>query len=128
MFIHVCALYSRGVTRSLKHTAALWRYDPGGAPWTNTSLPISARIDDLMSRLSPLQLIAQLTQNGGDVYAPAVQLPRYIVSQECLAGFDGGSIFIAPPVALTASSAFPQPVNMGSSWDVRRSLSHFNPL
>jgi hypothetical protein len=44
-------------------------------------------------------------------------MPRYIVSQECLAGFDGGSIFIAPPVATTASSAFPQPVNMGSTWD-----------
>ena len=42
---------------------------------------------------------------------------RYIVSQECLAGFDGGSIFIAPPVATTASSGFPQPVNMGSTWD-----------
>jgi beta-glucosidase len=37
--------------------------------------------------------------------------------QECLAGFDGGAIFLAPPVNNTPSSAFPQPVNMGNSWD-----------
>ena len=92
-------------------------YVPGSSPWQNSSLPITDRVADLMARLSPLQLIAQLTQNGADVYAKGVQLPRYIVSQECLAGFDGGDIYIAPPVPHTASSGFPQPVNMGNSWD-----------
>ena len=37
-------------------------------------------------------------QNGADVYAPGVQLPHSIVSQECLAGFDGGGIYLAPPI------------------------------
>jgi beta-glucosidase-like glycosyl hydrolase len=92
-------------------------YIPGSFPWQNSSLPISDRVTDLIARLSPLQLIAQLTQNGADVYAKGVQLPRYIVSQECLAGFDGGDIYIAPPVTHTASSGFPQPVNLGNTWD-----------
>lgn len=92
-------------------------YVPGSSPWQNSSLPVTDRVTDLIAHLSPLQLIAQLTQNGADVYAKGVQLPRYIVSQECLAGFDGGDIYIAPPVPHTASSGFPQPVNMGNSWD-----------
>lgn len=92
-------------------------YAPGAMPWQNSSLPIASRVDDLIARLSDLQLIAQLTQNGADVYARGVQLPRYIVSQECLAGYDGGDIYIAPPVQHTASSGFPQPVNMGNSFD-----------
>lgn len=57
-------------------------YVPGSAPWQNASLPVAARVDDLVSRLTPLQLMGQLLQNGVDVYAPGVQLPRYIVSQE----------------------------------------------
>ena len=110
-------------------------YDPGAMPWQNASLPAAARVSDLVSRLSPVQLMAQLTQvgerrgaavlgvltrrhggprwiqvfahkgihplpsqNGADVYAPGVQLPHYIVSQECLAGFDGGGIYLAPPI------------------------------
>ena len=92
-------------------------YVPGAAAWLNASLPTAARVDDLVARLGDLQLIAQLTQNGGDVYAPGLQLPRYIVSQECLAGFDGGDIYIAPPVPHTASSGFPQPCNLGNTWD-----------
>ena len=90
-------------------------YVPGA--WRDHTLPLAARVDDLVSRLDATQLIAQLTQNGADVYAPGAQLPRYIVSQECLAGFDGGDIYIAPPVPSTPSSAFPQPVNMGNTWD-----------
>ena len=71
-----------------------------------------------MARLSPPQLVAQLIQNGADIYGKDFQLPRYIVTQECLAGFDGGNIFLAPPVNQTPSSGFLQPVNMGNSWDV----------
>ena len=85
--------------------------------WRDYTQPVSARVDDLISRLDAAQLIAQLTQNGADIYAPGAQLPRYIVSQECLAGFDGGDIYIAPPVAYTSSSGFPQPVNLGATWD-----------
>jgi beta-glucosidase-like glycosyl hydrolase len=92
-------------------------YKPHGA-WHNSSLPIKTRVNDLVSRMDSEQLIAQLTQNGADVYSPTFQLPRYIVSQECLAGFDGGSIFLAPQIPSVKSSAFPQPVNMGNSWDI----------
>jgi len=68
--------------------------------------------------MSSAALLAQLTQNGADVYEPGLQLPRYIVSQECLAGYDGGPIYIAPPIpTVPFTSAFPQPVNLGNSWD-----------
>jgi hypothetical protein len=80
-------------------------------------LPAAARVDDLVARLSPTGLVGQMLQNGIDYYGAGIQLPRYIVSQECLAGFDGGDIYIAPPVPHTPSSGFPQPVNMGNTWD-----------
>ena len=92
-------------------------YEPSAAPWQNWSLAPAARVQDLVGRLSPVGLVGQLLQNGIDYYSRGVQLPRYIVSQECLAGFDGGDIYIAPPVPHVASSAFPQPVNMGNSFD-----------
>jgi beta-D-xylosidase 4 len=90
-------------------------YAPGA--WADASLPAAARVDDLVARLDVVGLTAQLTQNGADIYAPGAQLPRYIVSQECLAGFDGGDIYIAPPLPTTPSSGFPQPVNMGATFD-----------
>ena len=85
--------------------------------WTNTSLPVESRVDDLLSRLDVVGLTAQLTQNGADIYAPGAQLPRYLVSQECLAGFDGGDIYLAPSVPNIPSSGFPQPVNLGQTFD-----------
>lgn len=87
-------------------------------PWLNVSLPLLERVNDLVSRMDPLSMVGQLLQNGVDIYTPTLQLPRYIVSQECLAGYDGGDIYIAPPVPKTASSGFPQPCNMGNTWDV----------
>lgn len=98
-------------------------YNPAGAAWLDPTQPVQSRVEDLIARLSdpstPITaLIAQLTQNGADVYAPLVQLPRYIVSQECLAGYDAGPIYIAPPVPqLNSSSAFPQPCNLGNTFD-----------
>ena len=92
-------------------------YSPSSQPWQDPALPAAARVADLVSRLSPTQLMAQLTQNGADLYGASFQLPRYIVSQECLAGFNGEDIYIAPAVNHTHSSAFPQPVNMGNTWD-----------
>jgi beta-glucosidase len=86
-------------------------------PWQNASLPAAARVEDLVARLSPTGLVGQMLQNGIDYYSEEVQLPRYLVSQECLAGFDGGDIYIAPPVPNVASSGFPQPVNLGATWD-----------
>lgn len=90
-------------------------YAPGA--WADATLPATARVDDLLARLDAVGLAAQLTQNGADIYAPGAQLPRYIVSQECLAGFDGGDIYIAPPVPTLASSGFPQPCNLGNTFD-----------
>ena len=110
---------------SLVTCGGTWRvqaYEFSCAPyvagaWADASQPVSARVDDLVARLDVTQLTAQLTQNGADVYAPGAQLPRYIVSQECLAGFDGGDIYIAPPVPSLPSSGFPQPVNLGCTFD-----------
>lgn len=92
-------------------------YAPSAMPWQDWRLPHAVRVADLVGRLSPVGLVGQLLQNGIDYYGAGVQLPRYIVSQECLAGFDGGDIYIAPPVLHVASSGFPQPVNMGNTWD-----------
>jgi beta-glucosidase-like glycosyl hydrolase len=107
-----------GAWRAWAYDFACAKYSPSAMPWQNWSLPHAARVADLVGRLSPVGLVGQLLQNGIDYYSAGVQLPRYIVSQECLAGFDGGGIFLAPPVPTLASSGFPQPVNMGNSWDV----------
>jgi hypothetical protein len=107
-----------GQWKALAYDYACTPYTPSAMPWLNASLPFTARVDDLVARLSPTALVGQLLQNGIDVYGAGLQLPRYIVSQECLAGFDGGDIYIAPEVLHTPSSGFPQPVNMGNTWDV----------
>lgn len=123
-----------GAWRVLAYNVTCTPYNAANASWLDTGMPISSRIDDLMLRLSsapsapsmpgaatptlPPSLLAQLVQNGADIYSPAVQLPRYIVSQECLAGYNGGQIYIAPPMPqLPSSSAFPQPANMGHTMD-----------
>jgi beta-glucosidase len=96
---------------------------PANQPWLDPSQPTAARVSNLVDLLAsspsyPTSLIAQLVQNGADIYAPNVQLPRYLVSQECLAGYDSGQIYIAPPiVSLNSSSAFPQPAALGCTFD-----------
>ena len=47
-------------------------YDPQGAPWQNASLSAEERVADLVSRLSPVQLIAQLTQVGVCRFSPCI--------------------------------------------------------
>ena len=106
-----------GAWRLLAYNFTCRSYAVRGHPWQDHSLAAKTRVADLVKRLSPPQLIAQLYMNGADVYAFDVQLPRYIPTQECLAGMDGGSIFLAPEVKIMATSAFPQPVNMGNSFD-----------
>jgi hypothetical protein len=107
-----------GQWKALAYAFSCAPYAPAAMPWLNASLPAAARVEDLVSRLTPMGLVGQLLQNGIDVYAAGLQLPRYIVSQECLAGFDGGDIYIAPEVLHLPSSGFPQPVNLGNTWDV----------
>ena len=104
-----------GEWRATAYDFSCEQYVPGA--WTNASLSAESRVDDLLSRLDAIGITAQLTQNGADIYAPGAQLPRYIVSQECLAGFDGGGIYLAPPIPTTPSSGFPQPVNLGQTFD-----------
>ena len=106
-----------GAWRLMAFTFACHPYTPGSRPWQDHTLPARGRVADLVQRLTAPQLAAQLYMNGADIYGEGVQLPRYIPTQECLAGYDGGGIFLAPPVSTTASSAFPQPANMGNSWD-----------
>jgi hypothetical protein len=97
-----------GAWRLLAYNFICHPYTPGSQPWQNYSLSANARVQDLVKRLSPPQLVAQLYMNGADIYGRDFQLPRYIPTQECLAGYDGGHIFLAPAVSTTASSAFPQ--------------------
>jgi beta-glucosidase-like glycosyl hydrolase len=112
-----------GPFRALAYNFSCTPFNPAPQPWQDPATPLDARVANLVSLLSsapsfPSSLIAQLTQNGADVYAPALQLPRYLVSQECLSGFDSGPIYIAPPiVSLNYSSAFPQPAGMGCTFD-----------
>lgn len=107
-----------GKWRLLAYNFTCHHYAATSQPWQDHRRPAAERVDDLVARLSPPQLVAQLIQNGADIYGKDFQLPRYIVTQECLAGFDGGPIFLAPPINQTNSSGFPQPVNMGNSFDV----------
>lgn len=100
------------------YTCLPYHANPSNSVWLNTSYSIEERVQDVISKLSVPGLIAQLTQNGADIYSPMIQLPRYIVSQECLAGYDPGPIYIAPDIpVVNHSSSFPQPVNMGNSFN-----------
>jgi hypothetical protein len=70
-----------GAWRLLAYSFTCHPYVAASLPWQDHKLPAAARADDLVGRLSPPQLVAQLLQNGADLYGKDFQLPRYIVTQ-----------------------------------------------
>ena len=81
-----------GAWRLLAYNFTCHAYAPGSQPWQDHTRSADERVADLIARLSPVQLVAQLYMNGADLYSPHVQLPRYIPTQGCLAAVDGGTI------------------------------------
>jgi beta-glucosidase len=82
--------------------------------FNNASLPLATRLDDLMSRFTKAELIAQLGGPGiGDIDRPGLRLQGASYGRECLSGVDGISV----PENSTGTSAFPNPVNLGMSFD-----------
>lgn len=80
---------------------------PPPLPWQNHSLPFEERLDMLLPLLTVPELVG-LLDTGADAVR-RLNIPPYTYGRECLAGVAaaGGS-----------SSAFPQPVNMGNTFDV----------
>lgn len=75
--------------------------------WRNSSLAIDTRLDDLLPRLRFDELQQQLNLGIPAIERPGLSLPGYSFAQECLAGVGSRPV----------SSAFPLPVNLGSSFD-----------
>jgi hypothetical protein len=72
----------------------------------NASAPLEARLEDLVSRLTPAELFAQLA--GPEVGAiPRLNISRHAFMGECLAGL--GSVNI--------STSWPMPVALAASFD-----------
>ena len=88
---------------------------PAHGPWKDPTLPIQTRLEDLLSRLSDEQLLAQLSNSAGAF----LDQEQYEFGQECLAGFDGGGLWASTAVGLQTfkTSAFPHAVNLGMSFD-----------
>lgn len=83
-------------------------------PFTNPSLPLEVRLDDLMARLTPKDLVGQLGGPGiGTISRPNLTLPGTSYGQECLSGVSNANVNSNH----TGTSAFPNPVNLGMSWD-----------
>ena len=77
-------------------------------PYQNGSIPLEQRLDDLMARMMPTELRHQLFLSTDPINRTGLTLPGYSFAQECLAGVSGYSL----------SSAFPLPINLGSTFDV----------
>ena len=88
---------------------------PGEELWRNTSLPIQQRVDDLVSRMSTDELIAQLSNTAGAFRNESA----YEFGQECLSGFQTKKLWasLLPQPSNISTSAFPQPVNLGMTFD-----------
>lgn len=83
-------------------------------PFNNASLPLEQRLNDLMSRLSKTDLLAQLGgPNIGDIHRQNLSLPGASYGRECLSGVDGIKI----PENKTGTSSFANPVNLGMTFD-----------
>lgn len=67
-----------------------------------------------MKRLTPSDLVNQLGGPGiGTINRSNLTLPGTSYGQECLSGVDSLTV----PGNGTGTSAFPNPVNLGMSWD-----------
>ena len=83
-------------------------------PFNDASLPLSTRLDDLMARLTTAELVAQLGGPSiGSIRRANLTLPGISYGRECLSGVDSITI----PENKTGTTAFPNPVNLGMSFD-----------
>ncbi|MFA6598316.1 MAG: glycoside hydrolase family 3 C-terminal domain-containing protein [Ignavibacteriaceae bacterium] len=74
-------------------------------PYKNVSLPISERVDDLVSRMTVQEKILQMNYN-----APAIErlgIPKYNWWNECLHGVARNGL----------ATVFPQAVGLAATWD-----------
>ena len=77
-------------------------------PYQNTSIALEERLDDLIARMTPTELQHQLLLSPDPINRTGLILPGYSFAQECLAGVGGYPL----------SSAFPLPINLGSTFDI----------
>jgi beta-glucosidase len=75
------------------------------APYRNPSLPVAMRVDDLVSRMTLEEKMAQLVYNS-----PAIDrlgIPAYNWGNECLHGVAQAGV----------ATVFPQAIGLGATWD-----------
>jgi beta-glucosidase len=82
-------------------------------PWRNTSLPVAARVSDLVSRLSLSEMAANLYANGAPGSAEA-GLPAYRYDAECMRGAVTSGVNARP-----LGTGFPTLLALAGTWDVR---------
>lgn len=83
-------------------------------PFQQPDVPLQRRLDDLMRRLSREDLVNQLGGPGiGTINRSNLTLQGTSYGEECLSGVDSTAV----PGNGTGTSAFPNPVNLGMSWD-----------
>ena len=80
-------------------------------PFRNTSLPLYARVDDLVSRLNLSELVEQMTSGGGGgdggpvPHIPKLGIGQYWWGTECIHGDASGT-----------STAFPQSISLAATF------------
>lgn len=84
-------------------------------PFRNTSLPVSERVDDLVSRLTLEEKLAQMMRGGAAANSPAPGIERldikpHIWGTECATGLGSDD-------AKFAGTSFPQPLGQAATWD-----------
>merc|ERR1711969_72114 len=87
--------------------------DPETYPFRNTNLTWEARVDDLVSRLTTAEKIAQMSHGGAGRNGPGPAVPRlgigpYQWGTECASG----------DVNAGPATSFPMSINMASAFDV----------
>jgi beta-glucosidase len=77
----------------------------GPAIWKDPSQPLSARVQDLVSRMSLEEKASQIQANPPAI--PRLGIPAYSHRNECLHGVAGAGI----------ATVFPQAIGMAATWD-----------
>jgi beta-glucosidase len=78
---------------------------PGPEIWKNPSPPMEVRLDDLISRMSLAEKVAQLQNDAPGI--PRLGLPAYNYWNEALHGVANDG----------TATVFPEPIGMASTWD-----------
>jgi hypothetical protein len=102
----------------LPHTCA--ELSPAhGLPFCDVSLDIDARVDDLLSRLTPAEKVALFNMGtGGFAYVPRLNLKGWHHDFTCIRGVNypnGISVPTSPPVNV---SVFPHAIAQAASFDL----------